>query len=458
MKFKSAVALLLATVMLLSLLSGCGKTEKTPETTNPSESSEEKLKGAYGENDVTALGNYAVLTAAPNDENMSAVIAVDADGEPVLTNGVMQIAYWLSFFNFMSTYGSYASYFGLDATAPLAGQTSMAENRTWEQYFLESASGSLSEEYSMYCRAKEDGFQLSEEDQKNIDDVTDPDGDLAKSAKEANYDSTEAYLQASFGPGVTLDDYVKYLTIYLTASAYYTSIQEGFQKETDEAGEEALSAYYDENAESFEKDRVQKVNNVTVRHILIEPTSADNTEESTATGQSYTDEEWAAAETTANQILEQWKQNPTEDNFAALAKEKSADPGTKDNGGLYEDFASNKMVEEFSDWCFDQTRQPGDTGVIKSSYGYHVMYFVKQTETKGWMTAVSEKMISEKMTNYIKECTEKFPLRFDYSLVRIFDLTSIQEKDNTDTSESSGSSESDVAASSDTQEASDTSN
>lgn len=33
------------------------------------------------------------------------------------------------------------------------------------------------------------------------------------------------------------------------------------------------------------------------------------------------------------------------------------------------------MVEDFENWCFDASRQVGDTGIVESTYGYHVMYF-----------------------------------------------------------------------------------
>ena len=180
------------------------------------------------------------------------------------------------------------------------------------------------------------------------------------------------------------------------------------------------SAYYDANVETFEENQVWKVNNVSVRHILIEPEAADET----ATG--YTDEEWAAAEAKANDIYALWQQNPTEDYFAELANEKSADPGSNTTGGLYEDFPSNQMVAEFSEWCFDQSRQPGDTGIVKTSYGYHIMYFVGQTETTAWMDTVREQMLSDKMTAFIDEQCEAFPLLFDYSKVRIFDIITQQ--------------------------------
>ena len=422
MKLRSFIALLLAAAMLMGLLSGCATSPEEPETTTEATepSTEPEVIDNYGKNDVTALADYSISTASPDDENMSAVIAVDADGNPILTNRVMQLLYWLEFYTFMSSYGSYAIYLGLDASAPLASQDSLSENRTWEQYFLEAAATNFSEEYALYCEAEAVGFTLSEEDQAYIDDISDPAGDLATSALASGYESAEAYVQATFGPGVTLEDYLYYVEIFVTANAYYTETYTGLQVEAGAADEAALSAYYDANAETFEESRVLKVNNVSVRHILIEPESADET------STDYTDEEWAAAEAKANEVLTLWQQNPTEDYFAELANEKSADPGSNTNGGLYEDFPSNQMVAEFSEWCFDQSRQPGDTGIVKTSYGYHIMYFVGQTETKAWMDSVREQMISEQMTAFIDEQCEAYPLLFDYAKIRLFDVSTLQ--------------------------------
>ena len=36
------------------------------------------------------------------------------------------------------------------------------------------------------------------------------------------------------------------------------------------------------------------------------------------------------------------------------------------------------MVTAFNDWCFDESRKSGDTGVVETEYGAHVMYFVGQ--------------------------------------------------------------------------------
>lgn len=120
---------------------------------------------------------------------------------------------------------------------------------------------------------------------------------------------------------------------------------------------------------------------VNVRHILIQPTHAeDEAEDAHADGETYSAEELAAAKQSAEDILAQWKSGEaTEDSFAELANENSAD-GDGTTGGLYENVYPGQMVSAFNDWCFDSSRKPGDTGIVETTYGFHVMYFVGNTD------------------------------------------------------------------------------
>lgn len=100
-----------------------------------------------------------------------------------------------------------------------------------------------------------------------------------------------------------------------------------------------------------------------VRHILIAP--EDDSKDA-----------WTAAEAEAQQILDHWKNNgATEEAFAKAAKEYSDDGGSADTGGLYENILPGQMIQEFDSWCFEPNRQPEDSGLIKTAYGYHIMYF-----------------------------------------------------------------------------------
>ena len=60
------------------------------------------------------------------------------------------------------------------------------------------------------------------------------------------------------------------------------------------------------------------------------------------------------------------------EDFAGLAKEFTEDAGSKDKGGLYEDFEHGKMVKPFEDAAFSVPA--GEiSGLIETEYGYHIL-------------------------------------------------------------------------------------
>ena len=116
-----------------------------------------------------------------------------------------------------------------------------------------------------------------------------------------------------------------------------------------------------------------------VRHILIKPEGG--TYDSTTGLTNYTDEEKAAALAKAEEILNEWKSGAaTEDSFAALANEKSAD-GNGTTGGLYEDInPGTSFVTSFKNWALSD-HEAGDTEIIWSEYGYHIMFYCGESDT-----------------------------------------------------------------------------
>ncbi len=124
-----------------------------------------------------------------------------------------------------------------------------------------------------------------------------------------------------------------------------------------------------------------------VRHILVKAEADENGE--------YTDEAKAAALAQAEAYLDEWKAGEaTEDSFAEMATEHSEDTGSNTKGGLYDQVVRNAYVPEFEAFAFDESRQPGDTGIVygeSDSYaGYHVMYFVGEGERYDHYIASSE--------------------------------------------------------------------
>jgi len=125
-------------------------------------------------------------------------------------------------------------------------------------------------------------------------------------------------------------------------------------------------------------------NTVNVRHILFMTVDS-------STGEDLDEDAVAEAKKNADDALAKWnKGDKTEDSFAALAAELSEDTGSQSNGGLYENVLPGSMVAEFDSWIFDANRKPGDTEIVKTDYGYHVMYFVGANEKPYYDAAIRD--------------------------------------------------------------------
>ena len=108
-------------------------------------------------------------------------------------------------------------------------------------------------------------------------------------------------------------------------------------------------------------------------------------------GTSYSSEVVLKTYEQAKEVLDLFNNGEkTEEAFAALAEQYSADTGsvgenaTNGGGGLYENIEKGQMVEPFENWVYDESRQPGDTGIVMTNYGYHVMYFVSRADEPAW--------------------------------------------------------------------------
>ncbi len=141
---------------------------------------------------------------------------------------------------------------------------------------------------------------------------------------------------------------------------------------------------------------------VDVRHILIQfKTTTDESGNTVA----LTDSEKAAYYQQAEVLYNQFLENPTEENFATLANENSDDTGSNTNGGLYEDVHVGDMVTAFNDWCFDPARKPGDSGIVETNYGYHIMYYVGNDNEETWKTTVRSAMANEALNTFDTDIT-----------------------------------------------------
>ena len=116
-----------------------------------------------------------------------------------------------------------------------------------------------------------------------------------------------------------------------------------------------------------------------------------------------------SAKAFATQILARAKKG---EDFAVLAKEYSADQGSKDRGGEYDYFPKGQMVKPFEDACFNNA--PGSiVGPIETDFGYHI---IKVSDKISDEIKFSEIMINVSMTMNTKKQLRRDALSFKQQL------------------------------------------
>lgn len=353
--------------------------------------------------DVTCKGSYS----ASEEELLAQKDQVVASiGEYKLTNSQLQVYYQVEFQSFMSSYGAYAYYFGLDYTQPLDTQKSMEESGiTWQQFFLQKGLKTWQKFQAMAAEAEKAGLELSEEEKQDLENLDSTLEELANT-----YGVTvEELMKSNFGPGVGIEEYRYHEEQFCKGLAYYEKATENLVPQ-----EKDLKAFYEEHRAEYESGGVTEEDRfVDVRHILV-TVKGGTTDDSGKVV--HTDEEWETCRQEAQAILDEWLSGEAnEDSFSALATEKTEDPGSQQTGGLYEKVYEGQMVPEFNDWCFDESRAYGDYGLVRTDYGYHVMFFVSSMQQwrayaeRDWVTDQSNKMLEELLSNY--------PMEVDYEKI-----------------------------------------
>ena len=288
-------------------------------------------------------------------------------GDKVLTNGELQAYYWMEVSLFLQEYGSYAEYIGLDLYTPFDKQvTEMGEKpMSWQQFFLDSAIYTWKTYQSMELESEAVDFEMPEERRRELEEL--PEG-LINSAAEAGLESVDELVAMNIGHGATLDDYVNYVQTYYQGMSYYYDCYDALNPSDAE-----VEAFFDENEAEYAASNITKdAKYVDVRHVLLQPEGGERGEDGYPV---FTDEAWEACRQKAEEIYNNWQAgDKSEESFAQLAVDNSED-GNATTGGLYENVYKGQMVAEFENWCFDEARQTGDHGLVKTRYGYHIMFF-----------------------------------------------------------------------------------
>lgn len=398
------LAVVLVGVVLMGTLREADPTKPTTATTEPPLT----IPADGNPEDVTCKGSYTLT-----DEKLAHTTVAATMGNHQLTNGKLQVFYWMQVYDFINYYGYYLSAVGLDYTKPLDMQACgiSEEKITWQQYFLGETLKVWQNYQLLADMAEQAGWKIPAEYQAQLDGLEET---LKKDAEEGKFDSVDDMLAQQIGAGVTAADYAYYVELYYVANLYRDHLIA-----TTEVTDAELEAYFKEHETELKENSpsITKESGllVDVRHILVMPKGGTPSADGKTTV--YSDAEWEACRQEALAIYNQWLGgDKTEASFGALANEKSEDQdGQVTNGGIYTNVFKGQMVTEFNDWCFDAARKPGDHGMVKTVYGYHVMYFVGGEE--GWIRKSRDGVQREKVYAMEDQLAKDNALQADYSSI-----------------------------------------
>lgn len=116
----------------------------------------------------------------------------------------------------------------------------------------------------------------------------------------------------------------------------------------------------------------------------------------------------ADAKEKADAVLAEFKAGEnTQKAFEALAEKYNDDSGV-----VYENVSHDQMVSEVEDWLFDDARKDGDVDIVKTQYGYHVMFYIGEGKV-AWELQADELLIKETYDEMYKEFTKAHSVKVD---------------------------------------------
>lgn len=300
-------------------------------------------------------------------------------GDQSYTVADLQYYYASARNSFYSQYYQYLSMLGFDPNISDGAQwQSETENRTYADYFRESALNNLQQISALCSAAKADGYTLSEDGQKSIDE------ELASlDILCAQYGTTRsAFLTQNYGSGVTEKVYVRNLTDSILATEYAQAHMDAITYD-----DAALKAYYDEHPDDLDS---YDFRSFFISGAAADPTDEDGNALTDADGNvvKATDEEKAVAMEKAKDkadkaVAEITAAKDVEATFIEAAPEyveESVKKAYEDEsyslstGVIGNTLSGNGSV--IASWLMDSERKTNDVTAIEvSGSGYYVILF-----------------------------------------------------------------------------------
>lgn len=275
-------------------------------------------------------------------------------------------AYNTSKNNYITQYGSYLSYFGLDTSKDLSTQM-YSDTLTWQDYFEQNAVESLKQNKALMAEAKAAGFTYDTTDEYNTFKET-----IKTSAAAAGVSDKE-YVRSIYGSYATMGRIEEYVKNDMVMNAYYQKLQEDNAPSDDE-----IQSYYEENKATY--DSVDYRLTTIEADLPTEPTELADPVEETAADTAGTTDGTAATDTTQDTAYQPSDAEIAKAMDDAKVLADDAEQTVAKDGEAHENEKKSSVNYMISDWLFDDARKAGDTTVITNdnSHCYYVVAFEKR--------------------------------------------------------------------------------
>lgn len=268
--------------------------------------------------------------------------------------------------NYITQYGSYLNYFGLDTSKDLSTQM-YSDTLTWQDYFEQNAVESLKRNKALMAEAKAAGFTYDTTDEYNTFKET-----IKTSAAAAGVSDKE-YVRSIYGSYATMGRIEEYVKNDMVMNAYYQKLQEDNAPSDDE-----IQSYYEENKATY--DSVDYRLTTIEADLPTEPTELADPVEETAADTTGTTDGTAATDTTQDTAYQPSDAEIAKAMDDAKVLADDAEQTVAKDGEVHENEKKSSVNYMISDWLFDDARKAGDTTVITNdnSHCYYVVAFEKR--------------------------------------------------------------------------------
>lgn len=364
--------------------------------------------------------------------------------------------------DFVNRNGTYLAFFGLDVTQDFSKQM-YTDKLSWKDYFEEITVDNMKKTKGLKAEADAAGYEFD-----TAGTVAEFRSAMKDAAKEAKV-STQNYVKQMYGTYATLDAIAGYVAENARVNAYYQQVSEGmaatdeeiedYYKEhaedydsvdyyvesflaettseapTDEEIEAAMNTAYnladaamitlEQTGKEITNDKYSDVEYVLADWLFDDSRKEGDTEViedadnymyyAVRFTRRYLDETPTAdlrvimsPDIDGQAVLDEWAAGEaTEESFAELCNQYSADGGAVAEGGLMEDVTKDSLSSDIADWVFADGRSAGDTTVITIEEDYtYVIYYVSQGDPE-WKAEIADTLLSDAQTDYMDALSER---------------------------------------------------